>query len=167
MKNTEQKNTLGYSFYSRVLEKPFDSIDELKAAEAAHFEKLKAKEDKSAQKRADAKAVEDAFKTYNAAKKTYTESFAQLTREYAEALEELKQAYDLGKKELKGQYAAAETSYLDALQAFTSKYPEGYHLTLKDGDIETTISSTPEEPVAAKGNVNPRTLSALFDILFN
>lgn len=167
MKNTEKKNTMEYSFYSRVLKKPFDSIDELKTAEAAYFEKLKAKEDKVAQKRADAKTVEDAFKAYNAAKKTYNEELAQLIKEYAEALENLKKAYDLGKKDLKSQYAAAETNYLNALQTFTSKYPEGYHLTLKDGDIETTISSTPEDPVASKDGINPKTLSALFDILFD
>ena len=28
------------------------------------------------------------------------------------------------------------------LKEFTDKYPEGYHITLKDGDFETTISGS-------------------------
>jgi chromosome segregation ATPase len=141
IKNCGEKTTLNYSFYSRVLEKPFDSIDELCAAEQDYFDKLKAKEDKAAQKKADATAVEDAFKALNAARKTYRENLSQLTTEYSESLDNLKKAFELGRADIQNTLAKAEDTYSKALKDFTNKYPEGYHLTLKDGDFETTISS--------------------------
>ena len=133
-------NTYDCMFYSRVLKEPFESIEALKEAEEAYYAKLKAKEDKVAEKKADALKVEDAFKALNAARKTYKEKITQLTTEYTESLTELKKAYEAGKADLLNQLAAAEDTYAKALKEFTDKYPEGYHLTLKDGDFETTIS---------------------------
>lgn len=165
--NTEKKTNVGYSYYSRVLEKPFDSIEELTAAEAAHFEKLKAKEDAAAQKRADAKKVEDAFKALNAARKEYREKLTQLTTEYAEALENLKKAFDLGKQDIHNTLAAAEETWEKALKEFTDKYTQ-YHLTLRDGDIETTISgsSTPDNSAAAPKTPKTRDILDIFDWMF-
>ena len=133
---------VNYGFYSRVLQKPFDTLSELMAAEAAYYNEQKAKEDKAAQKKADAQRVEDAFKALNAARKVYKEDLSQLTKEYAEELEELKKAFELGKKDIHDQLAKAEDTYQQALKEFTDKYKEGYHLTLKDGDFETTISGS-------------------------
>ena len=136
-----EKETINYGFYSKVLSKPFDSLSELMAAEEVYYNEQKAKEDKAAQKKADAKKVEDAFKALNAARKTYKEKLSQLTTEYSEALENNKKAYELGKKDIHNTLAAAEQNYKDAIKNFGAKYPEGYHMTLKDGDFETTISS--------------------------
>jgi predicted nucleic acid-binding Zn-ribbon protein len=140
-----------YSYYSRVLEKPFDSLDELASAEATYYEQLKQKEDKAAQKKADAQKVEDAFKALNAARKSYKEDLAQLTKEYAESLENLKKAFDLGKKDIADKLAAAETTFDEALKAFQAKY-ENYHMTLKDGDFETTISNQVKRDVKAEAD---------------
>jgi chromosome segregation ATPase len=146
-----------------VLEKPFDTIEELAAAEAAHYEKLKAKEDAAAQKKADAQTVEKAFKDLNAARKSYKDDLTQLTTEYSESLENLKKAFELGKKDIANKLATAETTFDEALKAFQAKYPEGYHLTLKDGDFETTISS---QSTSAKEK--PATdVSKLADSIFN
>ena len=153
-----------YSYYSRVLEKPFDSLAELAKAEAAHYDKLKAKEDAAAQKKADAKKVEDAFKALNVARKAYKEDLTQLTKEYAESLEALKKAYELGKKDIHSKLADAESAYSAALKEFTGKY-ESYHLSLKDGDFETTISNQVKE--LPKKSVDYADVSKLFDILFN
>ena len=146
---TTQTNTdnirPGYSFYSKVLEKPFDSVEELQAAEQVYYDKLKAKEDKAAQKKADALKVEDAFKDLNKARRVYRETVSQLTTEYSEALKELKSAYELGKADMQKSLAAAEDNYTEALKEFTNKYPEGFHLTLKDGDFETTLSKQNKE----------------------
>ena len=76
IKNVDRKEIRDYSYYSRVLEKPFDSIEELKAEEAKYFEAQRAKEDKAAAKKADAKKVEDAFITLNAARKEYKTALA-------------------------------------------------------------------------------------------
>jgi predicted nucleic acid-binding Zn-ribbon protein len=151
-----------YAYYSRVLKEPFDSIDELKEAEEAYYAKLKAKEDKAATKKADALKVEEAFKALNAARKTFKNNLDTLTSEYRESLTELKESFEEAKKAVYDDLAAAETNYSKELKAFTEKYPEGYHLTLKDGDFETTISSktTSDKPYAYS-------VMDLLDSLFN
>lgn len=158
------KNAKAYSFYSRVLEKPFDTVEELMAAEAAHFDKINAKAAAAEAKKNDAKQVEEAFKNLNLARKEYKELLSQLTTEYSDSLVNLKKAFEHGKKDLKCKLADAERAYDEALKVFIEKYPEGYHLTLKDGDFETTISSqtTGDEKVVANFNE----LSEIFRTIF-
>lgn len=141
-KNTADTVQQTYSYYSRVLKTPFDSLEELKNAEATHYAELKAKEDKAAQKKSDAQKVEGAFKALNAARKNYKEELEAITHEYSENLTRLKKSFEKAKAEVHESLAAAESNYSAALKEFTEKYPEGYHLTLKDGDFETTISSS-------------------------
>ena len=69
----EAKETINYGFYSKVLQKPFDSLSELMAAEDAHAAEQRAKEEKVSQKKLDAQKVEYAFKALNAARKIYKE----------------------------------------------------------------------------------------------
>jgi hypothetical protein len=99
------------------------------------------KEDKAAVKKADATRVEEAFKTLNKARKAYKENLIELTDRYAKDLAALKETFEADKADINKLLASAEESYANILKAFTAKYPEGYHLTLKDGDFETTISS--------------------------
>jgi hypothetical protein len=155
LKNVSRNNTRDYSYYSRVLEKPFDSIDELKKAEAVYYAEQKAKEDKAAAKKADARKVEEAFKILNTTRRTYKESVLALTEKYSNDLKKLKETFEADKKEIHDILASAEEAYAVALKAFTDKYPEGFHLTLKDGDFETTISghSANREPVDALTNL--------------
>jgi hypothetical protein len=160
--NTAKDTKLGYSFYSRLLGKPFDTVEELAAAEAAYYDKLRAKDEKAAAKKADAQKVEDAFKALNAARRDYKDKLNQLTDEFSEALADLKKAYELGKTNLHNQLAAAEQAYKDAIKTFGDKYPEGYHMTLKDGDFETTISCQ-----TSKDNINYKNMSDLFSMMFN
>ena len=153
-----------YGFYSRILHKPFDSVKELQEAEAAYYAEQKAKEDKVAQKKADAQKVEEAFKAMNAARREYKEKLTQLTKEYSEELATLKKAFELGKKNIQDTLASAEDNYSKALKEFTDKHPEGYHVTLKDSDFETTISHKCETiPANKKSDTN---LLNLFDLFF-
>ena len=76
----------------------------------------------------------------NAARKEYKEDLAQLTKEFTEEMANLKKAFELGKKDIHDKLAAAEAAYDKALKEFNTKHPEGYHVTLRDGDFETTIS---------------------------
>lgn len=159
--NNEEIN---YGYYSRLLNKPFDSVEELKEAEAAHYAELRAKEDKIAQKKADAAKVEDAFKALNAARKEYKEKLLQLTEEYSAELTNLKKAFDLGKKDIQDTLAKAEDVYANALKEFTDKY-DSYHVTLKDGDFETTISGSTKsgkDTTSAK----PSDIFDIFDWVF-
>lgn len=162
----EKSGEQTYSYYSRVLQKPFDSIEELTAAEAEYCEARKVKEDAAAQKKADAKKVEDAFKSLNAARKVYKEDLTQLTKEYAEALENLKKAYELGKKDIANKLADAEAAFDEALKAFQAKY-ENYHMTLRDGDFETTISSQVNSNAKAQPAADVSKLAdSIFNVLF-
>lgn len=138
--NSVKKSDRDYSYYSRVLKEPFDSIEELKAAEEAYYARLSAKEDKAAQKKADAKKVEDAFVHLNSMRKAYKDELTLITTEYAQSLSQLREDFDKRRQTLASKLARAEEAYSAELKAFTSKYPEGFHLTLKDGDFETTIS---------------------------
>ena len=118
----------------------------------------------AAKKKADAKVVEDAFKELNAARKVYKEDLTQLTTEYAEALDKLKKAFDLGKKDITNQLAKAEEAYEKALKDFTDKHKEGFHLTLRDGDFETTISGSSKANTA---NLTTNDIFDVFDLIFN
>ena len=139
VKTNVNNETINYGFYSKVLNKPFDSLSELMAAETAYQREQKSKEDKAAQKKADAQKVEEAIKAVNAARREYRDKLNQLTKEYSEELTNLKKAFDLGKKDLANTLATAEQACDKALKEFTSKYDQ-YHMTIKDGDLETTIS---------------------------
>ena len=163
MKNKDNKN-IDYSFYSRLLKEPFDSIEELKEAEEAYYAKQKAKEDKIAQKRADAQKVEDAFKALNAARKTFKDEITALTEEYRDNLNKLKELFEKEKAEIQEYLAKHEDAYSAALKEFTEKYPEGFHLTLKDGDFETTISGSTKTSEGSKKPVDA--YADLFKLIF-
>ena len=164
---TNKKTDYDYAFYSKPLKQVFDSLDALKAAEAKHFAELKAKENKAATKKADAVKVEDAFKALNAARKTYKEELTQLTTEYRTAVAELNEAFEAGRADIRNTLAAAEDAYSTALKEFTDKYPEGFHVTLKDGDFETTISGQNKIYGNKDLKKENRDLFNIFDLLFN
>lgn len=156
----QKKESVGYSFYSKLLQKPFDTVEELLIAEESVRAAQRAKEDKAAQKKADATAVEDAFKALNAARRVYKKDLTAATEEYSKKLAALKSAFETRTAEIKAALAAAEAAYQTALKNFADKYPEGYHITLKDGDFETTIhrGTTP---------MNTVKVPDLFDIFLN
>ncbi len=165
-KNTEKKTiNTEYGFYSKVLKEPFDTIEELAEAEEAYFAKLKAKEDAAAQKKADANKVEEAFKALNAARKIYKEKLTQLTKEYSETLADLKKAFEAGKADIHNTLAAAEEAYAAALKEFTDKYQQ-YHITLHDGDFETTISSSQTKTSDDRLEADRKTINDIFSLLF-
>ena len=132
-------------------------------AEEAYFAQIKAKEDKAAAKKADACKVEDAFKALNAARREYKDKIKEVTKVYNDGIVSLKTKYEDSCKLIKEDLANAENTYAGALKEFTTKYPEGYHLTLKDGDFETTISS---QSTVAKAEPEQLSLFELFDYLF-
>lgn len=140
LNNNQKTEQRSYGYYSKVLKQPFDSLEELKSAEATYYAELHAKEDKATQKKADALKVEEAFKALNTTRKSYKEALSKLTEKYSQDLVKLKETYEADRKEIQNILASAEEAYSAAIKAFTNKYPEGYHLTLKDGDFETTIS---------------------------
>lgn len=135
-----KKEECDFGYYSKVLNKPFDSLEELKAAEE---EVRKAEEEKKAKalaKKEDATKVEDAFKALNSAKHEYNEERAKIISEYSEALKALKQDYSDKLESISKKLDLAESNYDTALKDFNEAHPEGFHITLKDADNVTTLS---------------------------
>jgi hypothetical protein len=155
----------GYAFYSKVLKKPFDSLEELTNAEKAYYAEITAKEDQAAMKKAAAKKVEDAFVALNQARKDYKNNLLKLTEHYQQDLTKLKANFENERNMVHNTLASAETAYAKELKTFTEKYPEGYHLTLKDGDFETTISGRTSGTTDNKETKN--SIFSMFDWFFN
>ena len=160
--HVKENEDIAYCYYSKLLNKPFDSVAELRDAELAYYAEQKAKEEKAATKKADAVKVEEAFKALNLARKDYKEELTQLTSEYSAAMTDLKNAFELGKKDIHDKLAAAEDNYAEALKEFTDKY-DSYHFTMRDGDFETTISGSQSKPIKREDN---NSIQNLLDLLF-
>ena len=135
-----KKEDYEFGYYSKILNKPFDSLDELKAAEEEFKKAEEEKQAKSLAKKQDAVKVEEAFKNLNSAKKVYNERRAKIITEYNEALRAAKE--DCLKKldEVSKEIDDAEKQYDAALKAFNDAHPEGFHLTIKDGDNVVSMS---------------------------
>ena len=132
-------------YYSDVLDKVFETEKELKAAEKADAEeKAKKEEAKLAVKRESAE-VEDSFKARNAARKAYNEKLVEARKVYNEALRKAKDEFEVSLKESTEALEKAEAEYDTKLKAFQKAHPEGYHITLKDGDNVVTYTSNPVE----------------------
>lgn len=129
-------------FYSEKLNKMFDTEKELLVAEEAAFKAEQEAKAKSLAKKTEAKAVEDAFQNRNAAVRTYNENVAKLKKTYNEEVFALKQKFDADVKAETAKVDEAEKAYDTVLSAFIERHPEGYHMTLKDGDNVVTLSST-------------------------
>lgn len=140
MQETQERESQTYAFYSKVLSKVFDTVEELEAAEAEHAAELKAKEDAAALKKAEANKVEEAFKARNAAVVEYNTKVMAARKEYNGALAAAKKAFEEAVAEATKVKNTAEQTFDTALKEFTKKHGS-YHMTLKDGDNVMTISS--------------------------
>lgn len=128
-------------FYSEVTKKLYESEEELNAAEKAVADENAKKVEAAKAKKADAAKVEDAFKANNNAKREYNAKVLAARKMYNEAVATAKKAFDEAVTDACNTKDTAEKYYDKMLKEFTDKHPEGYHLTLKDGDNVVTISS--------------------------
>lgn len=133
--------TEDFGYYSKLLKKPFDSIEALKEAEAA----FKAEEEKKAaaseKRREEAKVVEEAFRAMNATRKGARKIIDDAKVLSAKKISEANAEYAAAVREQNEQIKVAEERYKKALDEFKAAHPDGYHLTLRDGDTEETITS--------------------------
>ncbi len=136
-----QTEPVNYGYYSKVLNKPFDTLDELKAAEGEYRAQELAKRQAAEQRKSDAVNVEKAFKELNAAKRMYNETTAKAYSDYLEKAKALEEEYNTTLKTANNELIAKQELYNKALKAFTDAHPEGYHLTLKDGDNVITYNA--------------------------
>jgi hypothetical protein len=142
MKKVNQTNE--YGFYSKKLQKPFDTLEELLAAEEAAELEARAKAEAAAVKKADANKVEEAFKKVNEAKKIMNETIDVASKAYAEEMKAAKDKYIATVDQAEIAYLAAEKEYKEKLSEF-SKAHGNFHMTLKDGDVVSTVSRQSSE----------------------
>ena len=128
-------------FYSEKLDKMFDSEKELLKAEDTAFKAEQEAKAKSLAKKAEAKAVEDAFKARNAARLAYNKNVGEAKKVYTEGLKSIRASFDAVVVAENKKLDEAEKAYDTVLKDFIAKHPEGYHMTLKDGDNVITLHS--------------------------
>ena len=128
-------------FYSEKLDKIFDTEKALMDAEKAAEKAAQEKNKKAEAKKAEAKVVEDAFKARNAARLAYNKNVAEAKNIYTDGLKSLRASFDSVVVTENKKLDAAEKAYDTALKEFIAKHPEGYHMTLKDGDNVITLQS--------------------------
>ena len=107
---SEKNEVCSYGFYSKLLKKPYDSLEELKEAESAY---LKANEEKlqlTEQKKARAKEVEDAYLEY---RKVVEDSYNKI--------------------------AEAEKKWVELRNKFAKDY-NGYHMTYTNIDGKKSVT---------------------------
>lgn len=128
-----------YGYYSKLLNKPFDTLDELKAEE----EKVKAeqarKEEAKALVKKDSDEVNKAFALRNEARKAYNEKATEAYKTYLETIKKAKEEYEASIKEVKEAKRNAEIEFDKKYREFDKNHPEGYRLILKDGDDVLTV----------------------------
>jgi small-conductance mechanosensitive channel len=160
-----------YAYYSKVLQQPFDSIEELLKAESAYEIKKKLDEEEAAKAKEKAKedeaAVKTAFRLLNEAKKKHAESIDATTKHYREELDELQDNFKKEIEIINDRLEHAEQVYAGALKLYEEKHPEGYHLVLKDGENETVISKSSIDKAVDKFINKPiMDLDDLFSLFF-
>ena len=132
-------------YYSDTLDKLFETEKELKVAEKADAEEKAKKEEAKLVVKKESSEVEDAFKARNAARKAYNEKLVEARKTYNAALRKAKDEFEADLKESTEALEKAEADYDTKLKAFQKAHPEGYRLSLKDGDNVVTYTSNPVE----------------------
>ena len=127
-------------YYSEILNKNFDSVEDLEKAEEVHKAEQAKKDEAKALVKKESSEVEDSFKARNAARKAYNEKLVEARKAYNEALRKAKDEFEASLKESTEALEKAEADYDTRLKAFQKAHPEGYHLTLKDGDNVVTYT---------------------------
>jgi chromatin segregation and condensation protein Rec8/ScpA/Scc1 (kleisin family) len=132
-------------YYSDLTKQLYETEKEAIAAEKKlEAEKAEAAK-KASEKKAEANKVEEAFKARNAARREYNSKVMDARKAYNTALVEAKKAFDAAINDATAIKDKAEEVYNSALKEFTDKHPEGYHMTLKDGDNVTTLSRSSDK----------------------
>ena len=132
-------------YYSDTLDKLVETEIELEDAEKADAEEKAKKEEDNLAVKKESSEVEDAFKARNVARKAYNEKLVEARKTYNAALREAKDEFEADLKESTEALEKAEADYDTKLKAFQKAHPEGYRLSLKDGDNVVTYTSNPVE----------------------
>jgi phage-related protein len=141
-------------FYSEVTKKLYDSQEDLTAAEKEVADANAKKAEAAKAKKADALKVEEAFKAVNDAKREYNAKVIAARKMYNDTVATAKKAFDEAVSDATNAKNSAEELYDKVLKEFIAKHPEGYHLTLKDGDNVVTYSSQADAVATVMNDYN-------------
>lgn len=149
-KQNAEVNDGTWGYYSLLLNKPFERIADMRAAEEAYKAELAAKEAAKDAKKADAQAVQEAYAALGAIRREAAKAIEEARVSSAKSITEIQKNFNEFVEEQRKNVAEAEKLYNEALRAFQDKYKQGYHLTLRNSDsateIETTsLGTTPED----------------------
>lgn len=120
--------------------KKFDTVEELEKAEAEIKQALAKKEEAKLAVKQESAVVEKAFQERNAARKVYNSKLVELRKAYNDALKKARDEFEAGLDVSAKELQVKEEAYDKALNEFVKKHPEGYRITLHDGDNVTTLS---------------------------
>ena len=124
-----------FMYYSKLLQKPFADLDELRAAEAELKKQEEEKQNAADAKRAAAKIVEDAIKARVEAQLEAKKVKAEAYQAYLEVCENADKLVEIKAK-----------TEQEALKIFCEKYGS-FHSTVKIGDITYDCNYSTEERV--------------------
>lgn len=127
--------SVDYMYYSRLLQKPFADLDELRAAEAELKKQEEEKQNAANAKKEAAKIVEDAIKSRIEAEQQAKKTKAEAYQTYLEICENADKLI-----------AAKIKTEKEALRMFCEKYGS-FHSTIKIGDITYNCDYSTEERV--------------------
>lgn len=131
-------------YYSDVLDKIFDTEEELEKAEKEHEEAEAKKAEAKALVKKECEVVNDAFVARNAARHTYNEKVLEARKIYNDEVKAAQEKYQKSLEEVTANKTAAEKEFDTKLAEFKNNHPEGYRLNLKDGDQVATYVVTPD-----------------------
>lgn len=129
-------------YYSEKLDKLFDDEKSLTAAEAELEAKEQEKALKAKEKKSEANKIETLYVAKNAAEKEYKDTLVELRNVYNTAVRNARKEFDTKVAEAAAKKDKAVKEYSSALSEFIKKHPEGYHMTLRDGNNVSTISAS-------------------------
>jgi len=127
-------------YYSEELKQAFDTEKECLEAEAAAKEAAEAKAKQVQAKKDEAKKIEDLYAAKNAAVRKFNETVVGIRNDYNKAVREARKEYETKLADAVAVKNKAELEYSTAVKDFSKKHPEGYHMTLHDGDNVMTLS---------------------------
>ena len=127
-------------YYSEILDKNFDSVKELEKAEKEHADAEAKKAEAKALVKKESEVVNEAFAARNAARRAYNEKVLEARKTYNDSVKALREQYENSLKEVIEAKDKAEEEYSNKLAVFQKAHPEGYRLTLKDGDNVVTLT---------------------------
>ncbi len=113
----EAKEEVNYGYYSKLLSTPFDTLDELRAAEKEYQDKLNAKAAAQSEKKALAENVEKAYANYVLTLEESQKEFNKLTDKIAQA----------------------KSEYVDAKNQFIEKFGS-FHMTYVNKEPKVDVS---------------------------